>query len=306
MNKGLIISYIAGRYSIEYNNQIYYGTVRGKLKNDIIPKVGDIAEFTIINDNNIIIEDIDERINDLIRPNICNIDQAFIIFSVKEPDLNLNLLDKFLVNLEYNNIKPIIIFNKWDLNDDDNILKIINYYKEIGYHTLITSTIEKDELIYKEIKELIKNKRSVLTGQRGVGKSSILNVLDPTLFLDTNEISIALGRGKHTTRTVSLLKINDGYVADTPGFGTIDFSEMDEVSIADNFVEFFNYKKECKYNGCLHLNEPDCMVKKKVEDGIILKSRYDNYLSFINDLRKDKKNDNRSLNPINKKRRFKK
>ena len=304
MAKARVLSIISGRYFLIdiKTNQEYIGSLRGKLKQNILPKVGDLVTYSLIQDDNVVIEDIEKRKNDLIRPSICNIDQAFIIFSVKEPDLNLNLLDKFLVNLEYNNIKPLIVFNKWDLVEEKekpSLIKIIDYYKEIGYQCYITSA--KDNIL-DYLDEEINEKISVFTGQSGVGKSSLLNVLDPTLFLETKEISTSLGRGKHTTRVVRLIKIKNGYIADTPGFGTIDFKEMDEVSIADNFIEFFKLKNKCKYDGCMHLNEPNCKVKEAVEKGIILKSRYDNYVNFITDLRKEKKNDYSSLNFKSKRR----
>ena len=299
MNKGLIISLIAGVYKV-YDLDTCEKVLckpRGVLRiKGVTPKVGDYVEYTIEGELGII-ENIKERSNDLIRPYICNIDQTFVIFSVKEPDLNLNLLDKFLVTLEYNNILPIIIFNKWDLLNDleqKEIKEIINYYSQIGYKTIITST--KDNLI-NDLKDYLNDKISVFTGQSGVGKSSLLNVLDPSLVLSTNEISLALGRGKHTTRHVELLKIENGWIADTPGFGTIDFEGMEKTDLAHNFIEFFKVSNECKYNGCLHLNEPSCMVKKHVNEGLIRKSRYENYQTFINDLGKDKKD--RDFSPVN-------
>lgn len=309
MNKGLIISLIAGVYKVYdlSTKQTYSCKPRGVMRiKTSAPKVGDYVNFTILDKDSGILEEIKERRNDLIRPFICNIDQAFVIFSVKEPDLNLNLLDKFLVTLEYNNILPIIIFNKWDLltnEEEQKTLKIIDYYKSIGYKTIITSTVDN---LLNDLKSHLGSKISVFTGQSGVGKSSILNMLDPSLVLNTNEISLALGRGKHTTRHVELLKIADGWVADTPGFGTIDFDGMEKSDLAHNFIEFFKVSSKCKYNGCLHLNEPGCIVKENVLNGQILKTRYDNYLTFINDLGKDKKSrDCSSVNSYSKRRRKK-
>ena len=309
MSKGLVIRLIAGEYKVyDLDTKIIINAKpRGVMRiKSSAPKVGDYVDFTLINENSGIIEKIEERRNDLIRPYISNIDQAFVIFSVKEPDLNLNLLDKFLVTLEYNNIKPIIVFNKWDLLNNKEIKttkEIISYYESIGYKTIITSC---NELVLNDLKDYIKNKISVFTGQSGVGKSSLLNLIDPNLSIETNEISLALGRGKHTTRHVELLQIGDGWVADTPGFGTIDFEGMEKIDLAQNFIEFFKHSSCCKYNGCLHINEPACKVKELVNENVILKSRYDNYLVFINDLGKDKKEYDSSPINSNSKRRRKK
>ena len=286
MNKGLVIRLIAGEYKVyDLDTKVIInakprGVMRIKAS---APKVGDYVDYTLIDEKNGIIESIKERRNDLIRPYISNIDQAFVIFSVKEPDLNLNLLDKFLVTLEFNNITPIIVFNKWDLikNDEVNEIKdIIKYYESIGYKTIITSC---SKCILSDLKEYIKNKISVFTGQSGVGKSSLLNLIDPALSIETNEISLALGRGKHTTRHVELLQVESGWVADTPGFGTIDFEGMEKIDLAQNFIEFFKHSSDCKFNGCLHINEPSCKVKDLVANNTILKSRYENYITFVND-----------------------
>lgn len=309
MSKGLVIRLIAGEYKVyDLDTKIIINAKpRGVMRiKSSAPKVGDYVDYTLINENSGIIEKIEKRRNDLIRPYISNIDQAFVIFSVKEPDLNLNLLDKFLVTLEYNNITPIIVFNKWDLLNNEEIKttkEIISYYESIGYKTIITSC---NELVLNDLKDYIKNKISVFTGQSGVGKSSLLNLIDPNLSIETNEISLALGRGKHTTRHVELLQIEDGWVADTPGFGTIDFEGMEKIDLAQNFIEFFKHSSCCKYNGCLHINEPACKVKELVNENVILKSRYDNYLVFINDLGKDKKEYDSSPINSNSKRRRKK
>ena len=292
MSKGLITCLVAGQYTI-YDLDTKTTSIakpRGvfRIKGQS-PKVGDYVEYTLgVGDSTI--TELKKRTTDLVRPAICNISQAFVVFSVKEPDLNLNLLDRFITILEYYNIKPILVFNKWDLlidkNEQDEVLKVISYYKEIGYSVVITSAKEN---LLSELESFIENKISVITGQSGVGKSSILNTLDSSFSIKTNDISKALNRGKHTTRHVELLKINDGWIADTPGFGTMDFIDMDEVDISHSFIEFFKESSNCKYNGCLHLNEPKCMIKKLVEEGIILKSRYDNYIQFINETKSKRK-----------------
>ena len=180
-----------------------------------------------------------------------------------------------LVVIEYNNITPIICFTKYDLLDDTTeIDEIISYYKKIGYQVFINN--EPDN-----IKSILKNKVSVLTGQTGVGKSSLLNKLKDDLNLKTGEISKALGRGRHTTRHVELLEIEKGLVADTPGFSSLDFVGMDKQDIKDNFTEFYANQDKCKYKDCLHLKEDGCFIKKLVEEGKIRKSRYINYKKFI-------------------------
>lgn len=298
MNKGRIIKLVSGSYTIVdlETKEILNAKPRGVFrKNNLSPKVGDIVEYDQVA-GTYIIEEIIDRFNDLIRPTIANIDQAFVLFSVKEPDLNLNLLDKFLTVLEFNQINPIIIFTKMDLlNNDEEIDKAIQYYREIGYKVYTTSTTEKEK-DYQELKSIMKDKVSVFTGQSGVGKSSLLNLLSETLSLDTNEISQALGRGKHTTRHVELYPLFDGWIADTPGFGQLELKDYTDADVATNFIEFFKASSMCKYNGCLHLNEPGCEVKKRIKEGKIAPSRYENYLTFIQDLRKERAHDYRTIN----------
>lgn len=291
MNKGIITCLIAGEYTVydELTNNYYKGKPRGifRIKDNTL-KVGDRVTYDLLEDK-ITITKLLDRTNDLIRPQIANVDQAFVVFSVKEPDLNLNLLDRFITILEYNKITPILIFNKWDLlNDDDlrEVLEVEKYYSKLGYKVIRTSA--KQSLL-NQLESFIENKISVITGQSGVGKSSILNVLDPSLKLNTNDISKALNRGKHTTRHVELIKIKNGWIADTPGFGIMEFIDMEETDIAHSFVEFFELSSSCKYSGCLHLNEPKCMVKDGVLSGAILKSRYENYKQFIEEVKKRKK-----------------
>lgn len=291
MARGLITCLVAGQYTIYdlETNQIYNAKPRGVFRiKGLSPKVGDYVEYKVDNNNSVITK-IEDRKTDLIRPSICNISQAFVVFSVKEPDLNLNLLDRFITILEFYNIEPILVFNKWDLLKEEEINEvesIINYYKKIGYKIVRTSATQS---ILNELKNYIKDKISVITGQSGVGKSSLLNQIDPNLDIKTSSISKALNRGKHTTRHVELIKLEDGWVADTPGFGTMDFIDMTEVDISHSFIEFFNESSECKYNGCLHLNEPYCKIKELVNKNIILKSRYENYIQFINEVKNKRK-----------------
>lgn len=270
---GRVIKLISNKWTVEKEGHFYECSSVGKFKYlKMSPLVGDVVEIDEINN---VIKNIMPRKNELVRPPIANVDQAIILVSCKEPNFSSNLLDKMLVVIEYNNIKPIICFTKYDLLDDTKeIDEIINYYKSIGYEVYINKEIN-------DIKSILKGKISVLTGQTGVGKSSLLNSLKNDLNLATGEISKALGRGKHTTRHVELLDIDGGLVADTPGFSSLDFIEMDKKDIKDNFVEFYANEDKCKYQDCLHIKEDGCYIKKLVSEGKIRNTRYENYKKFI-------------------------
>lgn len=271
---GIIIKNISNDYTVVCDQKEYICKPRGLFRiNKETPLVGD--EVTIDKENNYILE-IKKRKNQLIRPSVANVDIAVIVTSVKEPDFDSNLLDKQLTIISFNNITPIIYFNKLDLlNEEESILihETINYYKNIGYYV----TTNKDELL-----NLIENKIVVLTGQSGAGKSTLLNKINPSLELKTNEISKALGRGKHTTRHTELFKINNSYIVDTPGFSKIDFHDMTNIDIRDNMKEMFDNLDKCKYADCMHIKEDGCYIKKLLEEKKILESRYNNYKSFIN------------------------
>ncbi len=273
--QGIITKQISNDYTVVTKEKIKVCKARGKFRKlNITPLVGD--KVIIDEENNYILEVLPRK-NSLVRPAIANIDQAIIITSLKKPDFSSNLLDKLLTIIEYNNIKPIIIFTKADLlteQEFENLNKYINYYKKIGYEVYINNQID-------QIKTIFKNKTSVFTGQSGAGKSTLLNKLNIHLNLKTSEISLALNRGKHTTRHSELLKVEGGLVADTPGFSAIEFTGMSKSDIRDNFIEFNNYRHDCKFNNCMHDKEIKCKIKEKVEDGTILKSRYENYLNFI-------------------------
>lgn len=272
--EGRIIKNISNDYVVKVDNKLYTCKPRGKFRiSNLTPLVGDIVE--IDNNNNYII-DIKKRKNSLIRPSVSNIDKAIIVTSIK-PKLDTNLLDKLLVLTMYNNIEPVICFTKLDLlnlEELKEINSIINYYESIGYVTVKNTQIDK-------IKSILKNNLSVFVGQSGAGKSSLLNKLDSKLELKTNEISKALGRGKHTTRHVELFEVCEGLVVDTPGFSSLDLSSLSNMDIRDNMKEMFDNLDKCKYRDCMHYKEDGCYVKSLVDDNVILKSRYDNYISFL-------------------------
>lgn len=271
--KGKIVKQISNDYTVKVDDKFIVCKARGKFKNmGITPLVGDNVEIDI--ENKYILEVL-PRTSMLKRPSIANVDQALIITSVHIPAFSSNLLDKLIVQIEYNNIKPIICFTKLDLIDNpllEEIKEIEEYYRHIGYDVYENTD---------DLTNIFKDKVTVLAGQSGAGKSTLLNKLDSTLNLKTNEISISLGRGKHTTRHTELIEILGGLIADTPGFSKLDFNEYTREDIRDNFIEFNKYKENCEYRNCMHDKEIICSVKKNVENGNIMKSRYNNYIKFI-------------------------
>ena len=271
--KGQIIKIISDLHIVSYRNEIINCKCRGKFrKENIVPQVGD---YVIFDRHKEIIEEILPRKNFFRRPKVANIDQGFLVTSLKTPDFSLNLLDKLIILMELHKVKPIICITKSDLvsaEELSGIQQILDYYRKLGYIVVFNYEVDK-------IKKLINNKTSVFTGQTGAGKSTLLNKLNPNLNLETGEVSITLGRGKHTTKVVELFQIDQGKILDTPGFSALDFYEYTDSDIRDAFIEFKNYP--CLYKDCMHKNEHECMVKKAVSDNNIIRSRYDNYLKFI-------------------------
>ena len=275
---GRIIRQISNLYTVKVGDMLYGCRARGKFrKNNISPMVGDNV---IINPDDNVIEDVLDRKNELDRPVIATVDMAFIVTSAKKPNLDLVLLDKLISVITFNDIQPVICFTKLDLLnpvEKENIDNLKKYYEMIGIDCVYNTDTA-------EIKRLLDNNIVVLAGQTGAGKSSLLNLLDPELNIETNEISEALGRGKHTTRHVELYEISDGYVADTPGFSALDLKDMNKEQLRDTFIEFRDY--ECKFRDCMHHKEKDCGVKNALEDKMILQSRYNNYLLFLEEVEK--------------------
>lgn len=271
--QGQIIKILSNLYFVESDYKIYECHSRGKFrKENITPVVGD---FVIFDEKQKYILEILPRKNSLIRPLVANIDQGLIVTSAVSPDFSSNLLDKLIVVMYAHKIVPVICITKMDLLDKKQkkeMNKIIRYYQKQGYKVV------KNTQTFR-IKKLFRNKTTVFTGQTGAGKSSLINRLDKKLNLQTGEISKALGRGKHTTRHVELIQMYHGKVVDTPGFSSIDLTEITDEIIQNAFPEFQKYP--CPYKDCKHLNEKECAVKRAVEKGLIKESRYENYKKFI-------------------------
>ena len=271
--KGQIIKIVRDLHVVSFENNEYNCKCRGKIRNNkVVPLVGD---YCIFDKDKLIIEEILPRKNEFQRPPVSNIDQAIIVVSIKKPDFSVNLLDKFIISMELHGIKSIICLTKEDISSKeelDAVYEKLKYFEKIGYQVISNQKLEN-------ILEVLPNKTTVLTGQTGAGKSTLLNKLNPSFNLETGEISEALGRGKHTTRVVSLFELNNGKVLDTPGFSALDFYEFSKEEIKNSFIEFNNY--DCPFRDCSHTKEEECIIKEKVRDKEILEERYNDYIKFI-------------------------
>lgn len=290
--EGRIIKSVAGFYYVLFNGEVYQCRGRGNFrKRKITPVVGDWVVFESTSSTDGYILDIKERKNELNRPPISNVDQAILVFSAVRPEFSSALLDRFLVHIEDNGIQPVICITKMDLIESEAYQKeiedYISAYKKMGYEVIPTSAMSLEGM--EDIKPIFKEKTSVFAGQSGVGKSSLLNALMPGLMLETNEISNHLGRGKHTTRHVELLPYEGGLIADTPGFSSLDFVEIETEELSYNFPEMKELVSECKFRGCTHSSEPKCAVKQAVEDGEISDFRYKHYLEFLQEIKDQKR-----------------
>jgi len=286
MLEGRIVKALSGFYYVQSDDRIYQCKGRGVFRNqNITPLVGDFVRFDIDNEDEGYIMEIKERKNELVRPPIANIDQAIIVSSAQSPEFSSLLLDRFLILVESKRIQPVIFITKIDKLQDDNRVEIDSYkeqYEKIGYEVKMLTT--KDPMTFTGVKDLFKGKTSVIAGQSGVGKSALLNVLNPTLLLETGEISKSLGRGRHTTRHVELIAMNGGLVADTPGFSSMKFDNIEAEELASCFPEMRERAPSCKFRGCMHNKEPNCAVKKAVADGEITENRYHHYLRFLEEI----------------------
>ncbi|MBP2031611.1 ribosome biogenesis GTPase [Clostridium algifaecis] len=279
---GTIVKGIAGFYYIKVNNKIIECKSRGKFRHDeLSPMVGDRVDILLQGDTGVI-EKIYPRSSRIIRPAVSNVTQAIVVFAVKNPDINEELLNKLLVSCEFNNLKAIVCFNKLDLELSDKEKSIEDMVKSAGYEVIFLKA--KEGYGIDKIKERLKGEITVLCGPSGVGKSTILNHIAGKELMETGVISDKLKRGKHTTRHSELIEIDGGFIVDTPGFSSfkIDFIEAEELQYY--FPEFKNYLGSCKFTSCLHYKEPNCGIKKMVEEGLINRKRYNFYLKMLDEI----------------------
>ena len=282
---GIIIKITGGFYYVEANSCIYECKARGIFrKRGNSPLVGDRVEISVPDDDSYCsIDSIDKRKNSLVRPALANLDTLVIVSSVVEPTVNTYIIDKMICAAVDKGIEPIVVFSKTDLKSCDEYLEIYrkSRIKAIEYSSVTNKGLD-------EIKDLLNGKISAFSGNTGVGKSTLLNALFPQLELKTGEISDKLGRGKHTTRTVELFKCFGGYVADTPGFSTVDLDRYEIIKkdeLQHCFPEFEDYIGECKFTSCAHICEKGCAVIEAVKNGLISKSRHENYVRMYNEVK---------------------
>ena len=294
--QGRIINLNGGVYQVDLGNEIVSVKARGKLRNvkttgvnvksyskkqEVLiiknsPKVGDIVKI-----NNGMIDEILGRKNELIRPDIANVDQILLVFAAKEPDFSFYLLDLFIANIRKQNIMPLIFISKIDKLTEEELIGLkskMKYYQDLDYPVLFVDS--KHNIGVDEVMKHLKDKVTVLSGQTGAGKSTLINAIFPDFKLQTQEISYALGRGKHTTRQTTLYKYYDGYIGDTPGFSKLDVLGIGKNELKDLFIDFDGCR--CRFKDCLHQKgAKDCGVIEAVDEGTILKSRYDSYLKML-------------------------
>lgn len=286
MIEGRLIKGIGGFYYVEAADAIYECKARGVFrKKKITPLVGDIVAITINDNAENTIDEIKDRKNSLVRPPLSNLDQLFIVASVVDPVINTTVIDRIIAIAEFKKIEPIVVLTKIDLSD--NYKKYYDIYTQAGFKVILcnNSTGEGSD----EVKAMLTDKVSAFTGNTGVGKSSLLNSIDLSLNIETGVTSKKLGRGKHTTRHCELFKVNGGYVADTPGFSSVDFERCEKILKDDLpycFREFEPYLTDCKFQtNCSHINDKGCAVLNAVNNGDISAERHQSYIDLYNEVK---------------------
>ena len=289
--QGKIIKGIAGFYDVAAGNTIYRCRAKGIFRNQKVkPLVGDWVEIEILDekDREGNLTGILPRTNELIRPAVANVDQAIVVFAAKNPKPNYNLLDRFLMTMEKQGIPVIVCFNKKDLVKEKELAQLESIYEQCGHQVIFISAREGNGI--DVIRDLIRGKTTVLAGPSGVGKSSLMNQLNPDANMEVGAVSRKIQRGRHTTRHSELIMIEEGtFVLDTPGFSSLFIDRFEEDEVKDYFQEFAPYAEQCRFQGCSHTHEPDCGVKKALEEGRISRIRYENYVNIYQELKEKRK-----------------
>ncbi len=290
MIEGVIIKGVGGNYYVDTGNGLIECRARGLFRlKDIKPLVGDnvLIRLTEEDETSGYIEEIKKRTNEMVRPPVANVEQLLIFFAVTNPEPSFLLLDKLLIAAETNNLKPVICFNKSDLADEKLKKEFENIFINTGYKVIFTSKYNENSI--NELKSILKDNLSVFSGPSGVGKSSLMNAVQPDFKLETGEISEKLKRGKHTTRHAEIYKLSfGGYVVDTPGFSSFGLNGIGEFELKEYYPEIKKYDSGCRFMDCLHKKEPDCVIKDAVEEGNISKVRYNNYVKLLEEIQKNK------------------
>ncbi|MGL5439958.1 MAG: ribosome small subunit-dependent GTPase A [Filifactoraceae bacterium] len=290
MKKGLITKAISSFFYVYTEDGVYECKGRGSLKEEgIIPLVGDMAIITIVDERTkkAMVEKIEDRKNFLIRPPIANIGKVLLTFAIKDPNPNLSLIDRFVVLAQEAGLDIVLCFTKSDLDKDGKLKKLLSIYKGLGYPVIWLSVEENKNIDL--VKSVIKDNITVVAGPSGAGKSTMINTLG--FEIKTGEVSQKLGRGRHTTRHVELLKIDERtWIADTPGFSSLSLDHIPPDELKEYFIEFHDYDTECRFGSkCIHDQEPDCCVKKAVDNGNIAVERYESYIQLLGEVRQNQK-----------------
>lgn len=279
---GTIIKGIGGFYYIKTSAEVIECKARGKFRhNELTPLVGDKVEIEV-KDGKGVIEKIYERSCELIRPNVANVTQAYVVFSIKHPDINFDLLNKFLVMCERKNLKIVICLNKVDLASQEEINEAEMFFKQSGYRYIFIQA--KTGLGLEELVSNLEENVTVLCGPSGAGKSTLINKFVGMNHMETGEVSDKIRRGKHTTRHSELIEIDNGFIVDTPGFSSLDIKDIPKEELQYCFPEFQNVEGSCKFTSCIHHKEPHCAIKTAVEEGLISRERYESYISMLNEI----------------------
>lgn len=280
IKSGTIIRSYSDWFDVLTPDGVFACQLRGRFRKTGRALTGDRVRISTHDDGTGVIEEIEERSNQLLRPRIANVDQGVMVMSLAQPDLNLPLLDRALVLMEHEGLEVLICFNKVDLVPEEEACEATELYARAGYPVLISST--KMGVGIETLREKLTGMISVLAGPSGGGKSSLLNAVRPGLRLNVAPVSKATGRGRHTTRQVELLEVSEGaLVADTPGFSRLELGFLSKWDISEYFREMAQLRQECRFPDCLHRREPDCRVKQAVKQGEVAESRYKNYLMLV-------------------------